>query len=107
MSSSKKLIRQKFRDDVFDRDGNKCRVCGWNLVTSEVHLDAHHITDRNLMPNGGYVEANGISLCPPCHEKAEVFHSTGEALPGWAPSDLYGKIGSSYEQAMKQSEKLK
>lgn len=107
MSSNKKRIRQKFRDDVFSRDGNKCRVCGWNLITGEVHLDAHHITDRNLMPNDGYVKENGISLCPPRHEKAEVFHSTGEALPGWAPSDLYGKIGSSYEQAVKASERLK
>ena len=59
------------------------------------------------MPNGGYVKENGISLCPTCHEKAEVFHSTGTALPGWAPEDLYRLIGSSYEQAVKASERLK
>lgn len=107
MSSDKKRIREAFRGAVFDRDGNRCKVCGWSLITAEVHLDAHHITDRTLMPNGGYVKENGISLCPPCHEKAEVFHSTGEALPGWAPSDLYGRIGSSYEKAVKASERLK
>lgn len=30
---------------------------------AERDLDAHHITDRNEMPNGGYVPENGISLC--------------------------------------------
>ncbi len=40
------------------------------------------------MPNGGYVWQNGIALCAPCHEKAEVVHSTGTALPGFAPSDF-------------------
>lgn len=58
------------------------------------------------MPNGGYVKENGISLCPGCHEKAEVFHSTGTgtALPGWSPSDLYQVIRSTYELAVKASE---
>lgn len=106
MSAEKKKIRDNFRNAVFDRDGNKCRVCGWALFADGLTLDAHHITDRNLMPNGGYVKENGISLCPGCHEKAEVFHSTGEALPGWSPDDLYKLIGSSYEQAAKASERL-
>ena len=83
VSSNKKLVRQRFRDGVFERDGHKCRACGWSLITSETPLDAHHITDRNLMPNGGYTRENGISLCSACHEKAEVFHSTGTALPIW------------------------
>lgn len=107
MSSEKKLIRQRFRDSTFERDGNKCKGCGWSLFRQgELELDAHHITDRNLMPNGGYVKENGISLCPTCHEKAEVFHSTGTALPGWAPEDLYKMISSSYEQAVRAAEKL-
>jgi len=108
MSSEKKLIRQRFRDTVFDRDGHRCKGCGWSLFREgEVELDAHHITDRNQMPNGGYVKENGISLCPTCHEKAEVFHSTGTALPGWAPEDLYKMIGSSYEQAVLAAKRLK
>ena len=107
MSSEKKLVRERFRNEVFDRDSNKCRVCGWSLQTNEVHLDAHHITDRSLMPNGGYVKENGISLCPACHERAEEFHSTGTARPGFAPEDLYGLIGSSYERALRASERLK
>jgi hypothetical protein len=107
MSSEKKLTRDKFRNAVFERDSNRCRVCGWSLQTAEVHLDAHHITDRNLMPNGGYVKENGITLCPAHHELAEVFHSTGTAHPGFAPEDLYLMVGSTYEQAVKASERLK
>lgn len=107
MSAEKKRIRQQFRDAVFDRDGHKCRGCGWSLFTDGLTLDAHHITDRNLMPNGGYVKENGISLCPGCHEKAEVFHSTGTAISGWSPDDLYKMIGSSYDAALKASERLK
>ena len=107
MSSTKKAIRANFRDAVFARDKQKCRVCGWSLITAETQLDAHHITDRNLMPNGGYVVENGITLCPVCHEKAEVFHSTGEALSGWSPDDLYIRIGSSYDLAVRAAENLK
>lgn len=107
MSSEKKLIRERFRTATFTRDGHKCKGCGWALFRpGEVELDAHHITDRNLMPNGGYVKENGISLCPTCHEKAEVFHSTGTALPGWAPEDLYKMIGSSYERAVLAAKRL-
>lgn len=114
MSSDKKRIRKQFRDAVFERDKHECRVCGSSSDVvneegdwGEVHLDAHHITDRNSMPSGGYVSANGISLCPPCHEKAEVFHSTGTPHPGYAPDDLYRLIGSSHEAAVKAAERLK
>lgn len=107
VSSDKKRVRQQFRDAVFTRDGNKCRVCGWALFTDGLTLDAHHITDRTLMPNGGYCKENGISLCPPCHEKAEVFHSTGTALPNFSPDELYVLIGSSHELAVKASDRLK
>ena len=107
MSADKKRIRESFRNATHARDGHKCRGCGWSLFTDGIVLDAHHITDRNLMPNGGYVKENGISLCPECHKKAEVFHSTGEALPGWHPEDLYKMVGSSHEQAVRASERLK
>lgn len=66
MSKQKKLVRERFRDAVFKRDNHKCRVC----FEKNSKLDAHHITDRNEMPNGGYCKENGISLCESCHEKA-------------------------------------
>lgn len=108
MSAEKKAVRKMFRDACYKRDGFRCAVCGMKSSkdNAEKELDAHHITDRNLMPNGGYVKENGISLCPDCHEKAEVFHTTGKALPNYSPEDLYIKIKSSYEKAVEASEKL-
>lgn len=103
MSSKKKEIREKFRSSVFKRDRNKCRMCSFNELEK---LDAHHITDRKLMPGGGYVTENGISLCPECHIRAEVFHSTGTSVLGYSPEDLYTVIGSSYNQAVESSKKL-
>lgn len=106
MSQKKKAIREAFRTAVFKRDGHKCRTCATVPENGDDGLDAHHITDRNLMPNGGYVKENGISLCADCHIKAEVFHQTGEPLPGFAPDDLYSKIGSSRAIAEAASKRL-
>lgn len=94
---NKKLIRQRFRESVFCRDKNKCRICG----RSDVKLDAHHITNRNLMPNGGYVLENGITLCNTengCHFKAEINEIK--------PDTLYNLISSSFEKAFVASENL-
>lgn len=107
MSEKKKLIRAAFRSAVFSRDQHKCRVCG--AAPPEVVLDAHHVTDRNDLPNGGYVVENGISVCGPCHEKAEDYHRglPPESLdPKFSAEELYRLIGSSYEKALKASQKL-
>lgn len=108
MSAKKKQVRAAFRSAVFTRDGYSCRCCGFKSspAKAEDELDAHHITDRTEMPNGGYVAENGISVCATCHEKAETHHR-GEPVPaGYSPPELYAKIGSSYERAVKASEKL-
>ncbi len=110
--SNKKDIRKNFRNDVYKRDNYTCKKCDhfYGLEKAEEFLDAHHITDRNLMPNGGYVKENGISLCKEeCHMKAEKFHITGGAEwePEMHPDDLYSLIGSSKELAIKISENLK
>ncbi len=105
---SKKQIRENFRNDVFKRDKYTCQVCG-KKHDSEETLDAHHITDRSEMPNGGYVKENGISLCKDgCHMRCELFHiSNGEQWEdGLHPDDLYKKINSSKELAILKSEKL-
>lgn len=109
MSQAKKEIRRKFRDDCLNRDNDTCKMCGLKSPSREESLkifDVHHIVDRSEMPNGGYVKDNGISLCQDCHIKAEVFHSTGIAHPGYAPEDLYKKINSTLEKAIIASEKL-
>jgi len=100
MSKAKKAIRQAFREAVFARDNHSCRKC------QGPGDDAHHITDRTLMPAGGYVVENGITLCHSCHEKAEAFHSTGTAEVGFHPDDLYKLIDSSYTLAVEASQRL-
>jgi hypothetical protein len=71
-------------------------------------IDAHHITDRNKMPNGGYVKENGITVCEECHLKAEKFHQTGglEWEEGFHPNDLYKLIDSSFNLALQKSLEL-
>lgn len=103
MSQRKKLVRANFREAVFTRDNHCCKKCG-----ATDNLDAHHITDRTLMPNGGYHVSNGITLCPTCHEKAEEFHSSGGTKwdDGWHPSDLYSLIHSSYDIAHRNSQRI-
>lgn len=59
------LTRTHFREDVFERDEHKCVVCGTPAK------DAHHIIERRLWPDGGYFLDNGVSVCTPCHLKAE------------------------------------
>lgn len=106
---SKKNIRQKFRDDVFKRDKNTCKVCGTKAEDINT-LDSHHITDRSEMPNGGYVKENGITVCKvDCHFKVEMFHiyEGQQWEPNLHPNDLYNLIGSSKELAIKKSEELK
>lgn len=108
MSQWKKQVRKKFRDAVFTRDEFACRGCGFRSSPelADGELDAHHITDRNEMPNGGYVAENGIALCDVCHAKAEAFHC-GEPVPaGFLPADLYALIGSSADAARAASEHL-
>ena len=105
---SKKQIRETFRNDVYKRDKNTCKVCGKKHFDVE-ELDAHHITDRSLMPNGGYVKENGISVCKEeCHMKCEKFHISGgqEWEAGLHPNDLYKMIGSSLEKAIEKSNEL-
>jgi 5-methylcytosine-specific restriction endonuclease McrA len=103
----KKKIRAAFRDAVFSRDGYCCKGCG-EKGTAET-LDAHHVTNRDLMPNGGYVAENGITLCKKsggCHEIAEAW-SEDNPTSVFSPEELYIRIGSTYERAVEASKKLR
>lgn len=103
----KKAIRADFRDAVFRRDGYRCKVCG--VSSNERALDAHHITSRKLMPNGGYCLENGITLCNRpggCHEKAEAFDWFSNIVTGYDLPTLYNLIGSSYLKAFHASTEL-
>lgn len=121
----KREVRRKFREAVFKRDGFKCIGCGYQSSPEKVdhELDAHHITPREEMPNGGYVPENGVSLCDPaksggkwhegCHFKAET--NLRRLEEGFEPSEynrhlypdmLYKAIGSSRKKAEQASEFL-
>lgn len=103
----KKEIRKKFKTEVFKRDNNTCQVCKTKQPVEK--LDAHHITDRSEMPNGGYVKENGITVCiVDCHFKVEWFHINEGAdwNDGLHPDDLYKLIGSSKELAIEKSNEL-
>lgn len=68
-SMTKILSRDNFREGVFERDAFKCVVCG---VTG---VDAHHILERRLWPDGGYYLDNGATVCSVHHmacEKTEI-----------------------------------
>lgn len=82
------LSRDEFRQAVFARDGYKCVWCGYpgpkgKLIGTD-GLDAHHIIERRLWPDGGYYIENGASLCGSCHfaaEKTEI-----------SPADLWNAL---------------
>lgn len=107
MSEEKHEIRERFRAEVLARDRHRCMLCG----RSGVPLDVHHIIPRKLMPGGGYVPENGITLCAvrdgdgrlSCHERAEGVlddilsgrrKNPRDAAP--TPDALFGRIGSSW-----------
>lgn len=58
---------------VRDRDG-KCVECG-----AVGRLHAHHIKPWKHHPELRFDVSNGITLCPPCHQKAH-----GWRFPAWA-----------------------
>lgn len=64
-SKNKLLTRDEFREGVFARDGQRCVIC------REPAVDAHHIIERKLWPDGGYFLDNGASVCESCHLRAE------------------------------------
>lgn len=97
-----KRWRKAFNEGCLKRDAHKCVFC------EEVEkLDVHHITDRHDLPNGGYALSNGITVCEEHHMCCEMFHMEQFCKPEYLPEALYERIGSSYEQANKDSEKLK
>lgn len=59
------LSRDDFREQVFERDGHRCVFCEAPAV------DAHHIIERRLWPDGGYYLDNGASVCGAHHIQCE------------------------------------
>lgn len=59
------LTRDDFRNGVFERDKHTCVFCDKPAV------DAHHILERRLWPDGGYYLENGASVCATHHIDCE------------------------------------
>lgn len=68
------LTRDAFREGVFARDKHTCVVC------RQPGVDAHHIIERRLWPDGGYYLDNGATLCAVCHLKAESTELSCETI---------------------------
>lgn len=86
------LSRDKFREQVLAHAGHKCCLCG----AIGVKLDAHHLYERRLWPDGGYYLVNGASVCGPCHlkcESTEISVEEASMAMGWhallLPEHLY------------------
>lgn len=60
------LTRENFERLCFERSNLRCVLCGGQAV------DAHHIFERKLFPDGGYRLNNAAALCSPCHWRAEI-----------------------------------
>ena len=60
------LTRKEFKQAVLARDGGMCVFC--KTVPA---VDAHHIMDRKLWPDGGYYLDNGASVCADHHWDCE------------------------------------
>lgn len=63
--ANKLLTRDEFREGVFARDSHTCVFCDKDAV------DAHHILERRLWPDGGYYLDNGASVCEEHHIMCE------------------------------------
>lgn len=71
--------RKKFRETVFDRDDNQC-VVPWCEQDAD---DAHHIVERSLWSDGGYIPNNGVSVCNHHHQYAETNDIPPQAFWLW------------------------
>ena len=94
------LSRAAFKEAAFARDKGRCVVCGAPCV------DAHHLLDRKLWPDGGYYIDNAASLCSAHHLDAERCAISVERLrelcgiqrvvlpPGMDPAVSWDKWGA-------------
>jgi hypothetical protein len=93
----KLLTRDDFREGVFKRDNYKCIFCGKSAAeTPEGKLDAHHILERRLWPDGGYYLENGATVCEEHHLECERTIKSVEEVRAqcgvskiWVPPHLY------------------
>jgi len=72
--------RKQFRTEVFERDSHTCTV-PW--CEEQTDLDAHHILERDLWDDGGYIPDNGATVCEWHHRYAESDDIPPQAFWRW------------------------
>lgn len=60
----------KWRKKVFERDGYKCVLCGYDKGHI---LEADHIKEFSRYPKLRFLLKNGRTLCKPCHKKTDNY----------------------------------
>lgn len=65
---------QKFRDYILRRDKHSCQLCHLyrNAKYPNQATQVHHIRPRSTHPELCFDERNAVSVCPPCHAKADA-----------------------------------
>lgn len=94
------LSREDFKQAVFARSNGRCVFCTAQAV------DAHHILERKLFPDGGYYLGNGAAVCEEHHWQCETTKLTVQQVrqaagirvpvlpPGLEPNCEYDKWGN-------------
>ena len=84
----------------------KLRSMGYCVLCDEPAVDAHHILERKLFPDGGYYLGNGAAVCDRHHLLCETTYISIEAVrlaakigepvlpPGFDPTLRYDKWGN-------------
>lgn len=70
-------ISQYIRGYLFNKNNNKCQICGWGKInphTGNVPLEVHHI-DGDYTNNS---EKNLQLLCPNCHSLTETYKNSNK-----------------------------
>jgi len=55
---------KKWRNDILERDGYKCKQCG---LSENLHV--HHLKPYSQYPALRFETSNGITLCEKCHKE--------------------------------------
>lgn len=80
-------IPQEVEREVYARDNNTCRICGWTIDRWRVEdpriLELHHL--RPHRRGGENVAANLVVICSRCHDEVHSGRHT-EAITGIAQS---------------------
>lgn len=81
------MSRSDFREACVSRDGGKCLVPSCDeIVTAEPDSDGevHHVIERKLWDDGGYIPRNGACVCNDHHRLAEENVIPPQAFWRWA-----------------------